>query len=143
MDKREKKSVEYPGAFYHVTSRGRLKRGRGLPSANTSFRNALIPVWLVVIVLMTAAYGNSKTLTANDKSPHPTAAPSTSALGAASARRPDDPLLSRYLRFIRITAQDGLSKTDIKGTGLGMDRKTYDPNDIELDICSKLGEIII
>jgi hypothetical protein len=95
--------------------RGQVKRARGLPRANTSFRHALIPVWLVVIVLLTAADGVPETITPYSESPHPTAPPSTSAVGAASARRPAGEPPSQYLKFDRLTSENGLSNDSIWG----------------------------
>ena len=94
---------------------GRVKSGQMPHRVNRSFRHVLIPVWLVVIVLLTATYGNSKTVTPYDKLPHPTTAPLTSAEGAASARHPADLLLSKYLRFGRLTAENGLSNVQTRG----------------------------
>ncbi len=88
--------------------RKQLRRVLGLPKADRSFRHALIPVCWFVIVLLTAAHGASKTVTPNDKSPHPTAAQNTAA-GTAASRRPADLTLSPYLKFRRLTTEDGLS----------------------------------
>ena len=37
------------------------------------------------------------------------------AAGRAASRRPDNPLLSRYLRFGRLTSEDGLSNDQVRG----------------------------
>jgi signal transduction histidine kinase/ligand-binding sensor domain-containing protein/DNA-binding NarL/FixJ family response regulator len=83
--------------------------------ANRRFRNVFIPVCWFAIVLLTAAHGNSKTPTPNDKTPHPTAAPSTSAAGTAASRRTVDLTLSPYLKFWRLTTEDGLSNNQVFG----------------------------
>ena len=83
--------------------------------ANRRFRNVFIPVCWFAIVLLTAAHGNSKTATPNDKTPHPTAAPSTSAAGTAASRRTVDLTLSPYLKFWRLTTEDGLSNNQVFG----------------------------
>lgn len=92
-----------------------LRRGRGFPKISGSFTHALIPVWLVVIVLLTAAYGASKTVTPYGASPHPTTAPLASAVGAAPALRPAGEPPSQYLKFGRLTTENGLSNDSIWG----------------------------
>ena len=83
--------------------------------ADRSFRYVLISVLWVVIVLLTASYGASKTDTPYDKSPHSTAPPSISTAGAAASRRPADLILNQYLKFSRLTSEDGLSNDQIRG----------------------------
>jgi hypothetical protein len=80
-----------------------------------SFRQALIiPVWLAVIVLLTATCGNSKTNSPEDESPHSTTAPLTSVAGATPALRSAAEPPGQYVRFDRLTAEDGLSNVQIR-----------------------------
>ncbi len=67
-----------------------LIRGRVLPKVNRSYRDVLVFVWWIVIVLLTTAH-------------------SISAVDTEVSRPLLDPLLSRYLRFGRLTTEDGLS----------------------------------
>ncbi len=66
-----------------------FKNDSGVITTKGSFRQTLIiPVWLAVIVLLTATCGNSKTVSPDDESPHSTTAPLTSVAGASPALRP-------------------------------------------------------
>ncbi len=100
--------------------RRQLKRGKARPKANRSFRYVIFPVWFAIIVLLTSAFGASKTVTG----------------------RPTGEPPSQYLKFGRLTTENGLSNDSIWGiaqdsqgflwfgTFDGLNR--YDGNDFKL-----------
>jgi hypothetical protein len=90
-----------------------FKNDNGVITSKGSCRHVLLPVWLAIIVLLTATFGSSKTVNPNDKSPHPTTAPLTSVAGATPALRPAGEPPGQYLRFNRFTSKNGLSSNQV------------------------------
>ena len=70
----------------------------------------IIPAWLLAITLLATACGRS-----TESHPQPTVTPATTPVDTAPALRPAVEPTGQYLKFSRLTSENGLSNDNIWG----------------------------
>lgn len=84
---------------------------KGFPNTNRKLANVIIAAWVLAIALLATACRGSTPPATTKPSPPPTATPAATMSDLPAAEIPP----SKYLRFARLTAKDGLSNDQTWG----------------------------